>query len=87
MSIQTYELKLIIRKAMKLIEGHIRFKYAFPTITERFHWNRTALKKASKSISQWPSPASVQLKYMKFHERFSVDDEYINDISTIVRLL
>ena len=84
MSAQHFELKLIIRKALKAIVARIRFKNAFPTLGERFNWNRSALLKASRNISDWPSPASVKKRYKKFNERFRIDDEYIHEISTIV---
>ena len=83
---QHYKLRLIIRKALKTIMAHIHFKNVFPTLHERFHWNRGALRNVSQSIAKWPSPASVKERYKRFHERFSMDDEYIHDISTIVML-
>lgn len=83
---QHYELKLIIRKAFKTITTNIHFKNAFPTLSERFRWNRHALQNTSRRIAQWPSPASVQKRYKTFYQRLSMDDEYIHEISTIVML-
>ena len=84
LSIQGYELKLVIRKAITLIEYRVRFKHAFPTLEDRKMWNRSALQEGctwSESISH---STDVKLKYAAIKQRIEADDQYFIEVSTIV---
>ncbi|KAF8327511.1 hypothetical protein F5887DRAFT_924746 [Amanita rubescens] len=83
LSAQSYELRLVIRKAMHIIEGRVRFHNSFPDIGERSKWNRSCLQKAAQNVRQW-SQGDVKIRYSKFYERFASDDEYVNEMSTLL---
>ena len=79
-----YELKLVIRKAMMLVEGRIRFDHAFPNPADRSAWNRFALAEACSTLESISHSSNVKLKYNSIKQRVEVDDQYVSDISTIV---
>ena len=85
LSLQTYELKLVIRKAISLIEGRVRFDHAFPTIDDRNTWNRSVLQDACIALESMTCGSDVKFKYVRIKERIEVDDLYVSDISTLVR--
>lgn len=79
-----YELKLVIRKAMILVEGRIRFDHAFPSPADRSVWNRLALAEACTVLESISHSPNVKVKYNWIQQRVEVDDQYVSDISTIV---
>ncbi|KAF8656337.1 hypothetical protein AX14_008070, partial [Amanita brunnescens Koide BX004] len=84
LSLQTYELKLVIRKAISLIEGCVWFDHAFPTIDDRNTWNRSALQDACIALESMTRGSDVKFKYVRIKERIEVDDLYVSDISTLL---
>ena len=78
-----YELRLIVRKAIRLLEEKVRFEHGFPSVIQRDGWGRTCLQKACENIREW-SDGEVKYRYKMFHERFTADDEYVGEISTLV---
>jgi hypothetical protein len=83
LSVQTYELKVIIHKAMNLVEGHIRFENVFPSLKDRSTWYFLALVEACRG-QEAVSLGSVKLKYVRFREHVVADKKYVNDISALV---
>ncbi|KAF8666931.1 hypothetical protein AX14_006412 [Amanita brunnescens Koide BX004] len=84
LSIQMYELKLVIRKAMILVEGRIRFDHAFPSPADRSVWNRLALAEACTVLESISHSPNVKVKYNWIQQHVEVDDQYVSDISTIL---
>lgn len=74
----------MIRKAMMLVEGRIRFDHAFPNPADRSTWNRFALAEACSTLESISHSSNVKLKYNSIKQRVEVDDQYVSDISTIV---
>lgn len=85
LSIQPYELKLVIRKAISLIEGRLRFDHAFPSLSVHSEWNQAVLEEAC-TIWELTSYGNIKLKYARIKERIRVDNRYVSDISTLVSL-
>jgi hypothetical protein len=83
LGVQSYEVKLVIHKALKLVEGRIRFRHAFPEPIEHAIWNRECIEKACDSIGRW-SASAVKKKYEMIRERVGADEEYLSDISSMV---
>ena len=81
LNVQTWELKLIVRKAMDLVEERIRFQNAFPSLVTRTVWNRTALVEACSFVSSMSHVSQVKEKYEMFKERMRIDPQYIGEIS------
>ena len=84
LSIQGYELKLVVRKAITLIEYRVRFEHAFPTLEDHKMWNQSALQEGctwSESISH---SMDIKLKYAAIKQRIEADDQYFIEVSTIV---
>ena len=80
---QAFELQNTIRNAMELIAGRVRFKNAYPSLSERSQWNRQCLLKANISGEQ-KAQGECKEMYAKIRERIIVDREYFDAISTIV---
>jgi hypothetical protein len=68
---------------MNLVEGHICFENAFPSLEERNTWYFLALVMACRG-QEAISLGSVKLKYVRFRERVVADEKYVNDISALV---
>ena len=85
LGIQPYELKLVIRKAISFIEGHLHFDHAFLSLSVRSEWNQAALEDAC-TVWELTSQGTVKLKYTQIKERVKVDNRYVNEISTLVGL-
>ncbi|KAF8325725.1 hypothetical protein F5887DRAFT_1085230 [Amanita rubescens] len=83
LNFQMYELRLIVRKAIRLLEEKVRFEHGFPSAIQRDGWGRTCLQKACENIREW-SDGEVKYRYKMFHERFTADDEYVGEISTLL---
>ncbi|KIL59900.1 hypothetical protein M378DRAFT_180660 [Amanita muscaria Koide BX008] len=81
LNVQSYELKLIVRRAMDLVEERIRFQNAFPTLVTRTVWNRSALVEACALLGTTAHIARMRERYEIFKERMRVDSEYIGEIS------
>lgn len=78
-----FELQNTIRNAMELIAGRVRFKNAYPSLSERSKWNHECLLKASTSEEK-KAQGERKVMYAKIRERIIVDREYFDAISTIV---
>ncbi|KIL57349.1 hypothetical protein M378DRAFT_181655 [Amanita muscaria Koide BX008] len=81
LNVQNWELKLIVRKAMDLVEERIRFENAFPPLVTRTVWNRAALVEACTFVAAMPQTSQVREKYEMFKERMRIDPQYIGEIS------
>jgi len=81
--VQHLELRLIIRKAMELIEERVRFEDAFPEFMLRTKWNRHVLIQACQMIGDM-SFGTVKEKYAVFGQRMKVDAKYVGKISALV---
>ncbi|KAF8327523.1 hypothetical protein F5887DRAFT_1083736 [Amanita rubescens] len=80
---QGIELKLVLRKAMDLIEGRARFKDAFPTLPIRRQWNRDCLEKACDGFIT-SSPAGAKDKYVTIRKRLDTDLQFFKDVSSLL---
>ena len=76
----------MIRKAISLIEGHVRFDHAFPTLDDHNTWNRSALQDACIALESMSRGSDVKFKYTRIKECVEVDNVYVSDISTLVSL-
>ncbi len=86
LNFQMYELRLIVRKAIRLLEEKVRFEHGFPSVVQRDGWARTCLQKACENITEW-SDGEVKYRYKKFHKRLTADDKYVGEISTLVSFI
>jgi hypothetical protein len=85
LSVQTHEVKAVVRKAMNLIEGRFQFKNAFPSLEDRISWYYTEVHDACASLEAM-SRGVVKFKYDSFRERVVADEKYVNDLSMLVHL-
>ncbi|KAM6491603.1 hypothetical protein JOM56_012995 [Amanita muscaria] len=81
LNVQNFELKMIVRKAMDLVEERVRFQNAFPPLVTRTVWNRTALVEACSILCAMSQYAPTRDKYETFKERLRVDAECIGELS------
>ncbi|KAF8637759.1 hypothetical protein AX14_010269, partial [Amanita brunnescens Koide BX004] len=79
---QAYEVKLVIRKAINLIEGRVRFRDAFPPLPKRSQWCRDCFEKACEGFAN-SSPSGAKEKYMMIRERLDSDHEYFKEASSL----
>ncbi|KIL55292.1 hypothetical protein M378DRAFT_182267 [Amanita muscaria Koide BX008] len=81
LTVQCFEIKLIVRKAMDLVEERVRFEDAYPNLVNRTVWNGTALIQACDVIKDMSPIGQVKERYDIFQERIRVDIEYVGEIS------
>ena len=81
---QRFELKLILRQAIAIIEGKLIFEHSFPDLATRAIWKRKALLKAITHIMNMPTTVA-QGSYGTFKSRVREDADYVNDLSKVVR--
>jgi hypothetical protein len=84
LSIQTHEVKAVVRKAMHLIEARFRFENPFPGQEDRISWYYTELHDACAALES-TSRGVVKFKYDDLRKRVVADEKYVNDLSTLVR--
>lgn len=82
---QGIELKLVIRKAMGLIEGRVRFRDAFPPLPKRVKWNRECLGKACDGLTN-SSVENAKKRYMMIQKRLNNDERYFKEVSSLVHI-
>ncbi|KAM6496582.1 hypothetical protein JOM56_007055 [Amanita muscaria] len=87
LTVQCFELMLIVRKAMELVEELVRFEDAFPDFIMRTAWNRTSLIEACSVFQATSHIAQVRYKYEVFKERMRLDIEYVAELSRLLRTL
>jgi hypothetical protein len=80
---QMFELQNTIWNAMELIAGRVRFKNAYPSLSEHSKWNCQCLLKANISEEK-KAQGECKEMYAKIREHIIVDREYFDAISTIV---
>ena len=85
LSIQTHEVKAVVRKAMHLIEAQFRFENAFPSLEDRISWYYTELHDACAAL-ETTSRGVVNVKYEVLCKRIVADEKYVSNLSTLVRL-
>ncbi|KAM6495001.1 hypothetical protein JOM56_009624 [Amanita muscaria] len=78
LNVQSHELKLIIRKAIDLIEERMRFLNAFPDFVLRTVWHRAALIEACTIIHDM---VHANDRYDIIKERMRVDVDYVGEIA------
>ncbi|KIL62907.1 hypothetical protein M378DRAFT_179510 [Amanita muscaria Koide BX008] len=81
LTVQCFEIRLIVRKAMDLVEERVRFEDAYPNLVNRTVWNGAALIKACEVIKEMSPIGQVKERYDIFKERIRVDIEYVGEIS------
>ncbi|KIL55289.1 hypothetical protein M378DRAFT_182265 [Amanita muscaria Koide BX008] len=84
LTVQCFELRLIVRKAMELVEELVRFEDAFPDFIMRTAWNRTSLIEACSVFQATSHIAQVRYKYEVFKERMRLDIEYVAELSRLL---
>jgi hypothetical protein len=80
---QVFELQLVIRRTMELVEERFIFEDSFPGLITRNGWNQRAIKQACQEISG-PSPPTVKAKYQMISDRSDADRGYLKEISSLV---
>ncbi|KAM6501375.1 hypothetical protein JOM56_004389 [Amanita muscaria] len=81
LSVQSFELRLVVRKAMELVEERVRFQHAFPDFVLRSVWNQKALIKACTLIRDMSPMVQAKDRYEILKERIRADLEYVAEIS------
>jgi len=84
MTEQQVELKLVLRRAITIIEGQLIFENAFPDLAQRAVWKRKALLDATAYVMNMPNTAARQ-KYVAIKYRLKEDSEYVSELSKVVR--
>ncbi|KAF8629734.1 hypothetical protein AX14_011099, partial [Amanita brunnescens Koide BX004] len=79
---QVFELQLVIRRTMELVEERFIFEDSFPGLITRNGWNQCAIKQACQEISG-PSPPTVKAKYQMISDRSDADRGYLKEISSL----
>ncbi|SRR6266550_6602277 len=80
---QGIELQLVIRKAMNLTEGRVRFRDVFPPLPKRSKWNHECLKKACNGFEN-SSVGNAKKKYIIIQKRLDNDHRYFMEVSSLV---
>jgi hypothetical protein len=80
---QSFEVKLIVQKAMDLVVDRLLFENGFPSLATRAIWNRRSLMSACSSLEQSVgSPARG--RYRQLLQRIRNDAEYVKTLSKLV---
>ncbi|KAF8328024.1 hypothetical protein F5887DRAFT_1083333 [Amanita rubescens] len=82
---QQLELKLVLRRAITIIEGQIIFENAFPDLGKRAIWKRKALLEAVSYVMHMPNTAA-QRKYVAIKDRLKEDSEYVSELSKVLEV-
>ncbi|KAF8351510.1 hypothetical protein F5887DRAFT_1069211 [Amanita rubescens] len=82
---QQIELKLVLRRAITIVEGQIIFENAFADLGRRAVWKRKALLEATSYVMNMPNTAAKR-KYVIIKNRLKEDSEYVSELSKVLEV-